>query len=157
MPPPPRKAWRFVWIVFLTGYVVTGGIGLRTLQDRVKASAPGPLNSTDTVFRMTTATEDASAKIARCIENVPPDRAIAVVYWNESRTLLAALQLGTLLWPHPAPQIGCQPGERLDASKLKQHNVHGVFMVGTPIESKDHPRLQSLGPLLHYYEMPRSK
>jgi hypothetical protein len=144
------RVWLGIWFVFLGAFFVVGGYGLTAISSRVRVPAQGPDSSTNCVFQAALGVTDAARKVELCVKDVPPQEPIAIVFWDATHTQLATLQLGTLLWPHPVPQVECQTGEPLDPARLTgSPRPYAVFLVGVPI-APGTPGIHSLGPLLHY-------
>jgi hypothetical protein len=143
-----------IWAAFLVAFVAIGSLGLREIADRIRISRAGPQSSTDTVFLRTLGVENASARIAACLQGLPADEPIAIVYQNAPLAGLDALLIGSIAWPHPIPQISLNPGEALDNARLQEVNAtRAIFFLGMPRpNASEHVR--SLSPLMHFYRSP---
>ena len=152
------RFWPSIWIFLLAAHLVIGAFGLTALGLRTHVTNQSPLNSTDSVFRSLVGVKNGSSKIARCIEGVPPNAPIAIVFEDPGGTQLAALQLATLIWPHPAPQVVLHPGQALDPNWTRMSpRPFAAFFVGVPPPPRAARRSQQLGSHLHYWVLPASR
>jgi hypothetical protein len=157
---PPRgtsRLWPAVWIFFLTAHLVIGAFGLTALGLRTHVTSQSPLSSTDSVLRSLLGVKNGSSKVADCIEGVAANAPIAIVFEAPGGTELAALQLATLIWPHPAPQVVLHPGQALDPGWTRTSpRPFAAFFVGIPPPPRAAARSQQLGSHLHYWVLPAS-
>jgi hypothetical protein len=124
------------------------------MGNRVPVSSEGPQSSTDTVFLRTLGVENATARIAECLRDVPATEPVAIVFQNAPLSELDALLFGSIAWPRPIPQIPLKPGEGLDNARLQEVSAtRAVFFLGMPRPGASE-HIRSLSPLLHFYRSP---
>ena len=146
--------WQVIWAFYLVAFVAVGGFGLRELKHRVPVTSKGSYNSTDTVFLKTLGVENASARIADCLRNVPLTEPVAVVYQNAPISEWDALLIGSIAWPRPIPQIPLKPNEALNNQRLIDAKAtRAIFFLGMP-RPHESEHVRSLSPLMHFYRSP---
>jgi hypothetical protein len=149
-----HNLWRTVWAVYGTAFVICGLVGLVELRNRVPISSAGPLSSTDTVFLETLGVENAGARIADCLKDVPESEPVALVYQNVGLGELDALLIGSIAWPRRIPQIPVSAREPLENARLIEVNAtRAIFFIGLPRPSSSE-HMRSLSPVMHFYRSP---